>query len=269
MAQLKADVTVAGRSKEAGDKIVAAMKQANPEGSYDFQAVDVSLMSEVRKFSKKYMEEHKSLNYLVVSTGIMTMQGRTETKEGIDVKMALHYYARWFLINELMPALEASAGSNADTRVLTVLSAAEGKPVDMEDWDLKKHYSLSNAAAATTFYNDLMVQELSIRHPNVAFMHIYPGIVYTSLATRQSNPWYLRAAAMMTKPFTVSISECAEFMVSGLMDEKRGKGWWLLRNHGEEIKPTKFQTDEIRTKVWEHTDKLVQEALAKSAPSST
>lgn len=34
------------------------------------------------------------LDILVLTQGIATTQGRTETEEGIDMKMALHYYSR-------------------------------------------------------------------------------------------------------------------------------------------------------------------------------
>ena len=34
------------------------------------------------------------LDILVMTQGIATTQGRTETEEGIDMKLALHYYSR-------------------------------------------------------------------------------------------------------------------------------------------------------------------------------
>ncbi len=55
---------------------------------------------------------------MVLSQGIATIQGYTPTAEGLDEKLAIHYYARVAFIQALLPAL---AGSS-DARVITVLS---------------------------------------------------------------------------------------------------------------------------------------------------
>jgi len=261
---MKADVTVAGRNKEAGDKVVAAMKAANPSGSYDFRQVDVSMMKDVREFSNKYSEEFKQLNYLVVSAGIMTMQGRTETKEGIDQKLAIHYYGRWFLIQELLPLLEATADTGAEVRVMSVLAARSGAPAPADDLDLKKHYSLRAAANVAPFYNDLMVEEFALRHPKIPFMHIFPGFVNTPLPMRSHMPWYARWGAKILSPFGTSIPDAGDLMTFGLLNKDHNKGFFLLNSHGLPGEKLKTHTDETRKKVWEHTEKLVEEALAKS-----
>jgi hypothetical protein len=43
-----------------------------------------------------------------VPQGIATVQGRTETAEKLDVKMALHYFGRVDFVRELGPALDKS-----------------------------------------------------------------------------------------------------------------------------------------------------------------
>jgi NAD(P)-dependent dehydrogenase (short-subunit alcohol dehydrogenase family) len=50
------------------------------------------------------------LDYLVLSAGIATFQGFTPTTEGLDVKLALHVYARLAAALEAAPALRRSGG---------------------------------------------------------------------------------------------------------------------------------------------------------------
>jgi len=264
MAKMKADVTVAGRSKDAGDKVIAKLKAVNPEGVYDFRQVDVSLMKDVQQFSKQYKEEVKQLNYLVVSAGIFTLQGRTETKEGIDQKLAIHYYGRWLLIRELIPLLEATADSGGEARVMTVLASAKGKPAPEDDYELKTHYSLGNAADVAPFHNDLMVEEFSIRYPKLPFLHIYPGLVNTSAASNTKLPWYVRWGAKIASPLGASPLDCGQFMTAGLLGKDFTKGFFLLDNHGQRVQPLKYQTEDMRKKVWAHTEKLVGQALEKA-----
>jgi len=263
MAAMKADVTIAGRNKEAGNKIIAAMKAANPKGTYDFRQIDCSMMKDVQTFAKKYAEEFKQLNYLVISAGFMTMQGRTETKEGIDQKLAVHYYGRWLLIKELLPLLEATADAGGDARVMSVLAAVKGGPAPEDDFDLKTHYGLRTAADVAPFHNDLMVEEYSSRHPKVPFMHIFPGFVNTPLAQHPNMPWYARWGAKAVSPFGTSIADCGQYMTYGLLRKEHAKGWFLLDSHGNPYKPLKAQTADMRKKVWEHTEKLVESALQK------
>jgi hypothetical protein len=52
-----------------------------------------------------------------------------------------------------------------------------------EDIELKKKYSIKNAADAGGFYNDIGLDSLSLEHPNVGFIHACPGFVNTRWGT--------------------------------------------------------------------------------------
>jgi NAD(P)-dependent dehydrogenase (short-subunit alcohol dehydrogenase family) len=158
LASMKASVVIAGRNAEKGAPILEQMRSINPDGTYTFAKADVSLLADVRRFAKEFQASHSSLDLLVITAGMMRLGGRQETSEGLDDKLATHYYGRALLINELMPLLEKSAAEGKDVRVVSVLAAAHGAPVDPDDLDLKKTYGLKLAADAGTFHNDLMVE---------------------------------------------------------------------------------------------------------------
>ena len=94
-----AHIIIIGRNRAAAEDLIASLPTASSahdgEAKYEFVECDVSLMRNVRKTAKELVERLPRLNYLVMTQGMMTVQGRNETDEGIDKKMALHYYSRW------------------------------------------------------------------------------------------------------------------------------------------------------------------------------
>ena len=115
-------------------------------------------MKNAKTFASTFRQSNPELHGLVISSGLLSMAGRTETEEGIDRKLAVHYYGRAKLILELLPLLEETAKKGEDVRVMTVLAAGKGGKVNWDDKDLKTTYGLKAAADHATTFNDLLVQ---------------------------------------------------------------------------------------------------------------
>lgn len=91
-----AHIILVGRNRAAAEEIIASFpKPEGKEPKYEFVECDLTLMRNVRKTTAELKERLLKVNFLVMSPGIMTFDGRTESDEGIDRKTALHYYARW------------------------------------------------------------------------------------------------------------------------------------------------------------------------------
>lgn len=95
-------IVLVGRNTQAAEEVIGCLPRADSLNGprHKFVASDLTLMSNVRKMTAKLHEKLPKVNFLVLSPGIMSLQGRTETEEGIDRKLALHYYARWRIIHE-------------------------------------------------------------------------------------------------------------------------------------------------------------------------
>lgn len=148
-------------------------------GKHRFLRCDGQLLANAKAFTDQYAVDNKSLDILVLTQGIATIQGRTETSEGLDQKLATHYYGRMAFLAGLLPLLRASAATgDFKPRVLTVLSAGAHSAYPHYDTDpeLKEHYSLGNAAAAGCMYNDIAVDALSRDPANagITFVHAAP-----------------------------------------------------------------------------------------------
>ncbi|KAJ3322537.1 Endothelin-converting enzyme 2 [Boothiomyces sp. JEL0866] len=247
LAQLNAKVVLAGRNAKAAEDIIKSFPTNN---SHAFEKVDFSLLKDTRRFAENIKEKYKNVDYLVITAGIMRMTGRQETEEGIDDKMAVHYYSRARLILDLIPVMKTGS------RVLSVMAAAQGSLVTETDFDLKHSYSVFNASQACPLYNDLLADKLSTLYPNIVFFHSLPGMVKTNLI--EGLPWYLRIPTKLLTPFATSIEDCGTFMCSGFLAPERSSGYYLLGPKGEVVQKLKVHTDDLRDKVYQHTLDLIK-----------
>lgn len=91
-----AQIIIIGRNRAAAQELIASFPK--PEGKaveHEFVECDVTLMRNVRETTAELLGKLPKINFLVLSPGILTLRGRDETEEGIDKKLALHYYGRW------------------------------------------------------------------------------------------------------------------------------------------------------------------------------
>ncbi|KAM0543969.1 hypothetical protein ACHAPJ_012064 [Fusarium lateritium] len=254
-----AAITIVGRTKP----------QVMPPGNVSFRPIDATSMHSLKEFAQEYRNnnQNRSLDLLVMTQGIMSFAGRTETPEGIDKKMALHYYGRQLLIRELSPIMSQNA------KVLIVLDSLNGSPsrLNWEDLDLKNNFSLASAANHCMTMNDVMVQQHALVQNEEAgskrfFVHAYPGVVDTS--TTRNSTWYFRSfAKVAAKLVGTSPEQCAERLLDGAYKsaeegEKEAKFWSCIDNHGKTIQGKKIWSEEERKTIADHTWAVVDSKKA-------
>ena len=216
LAEAQYSVTIVGRSASRGAEVVSAMSLLGGKG-HSFIAADAFLLSTARSVAAEYARAHPAepLDILVLTQGMATLQGRTETAEGVDQKLALHYFGRVAFILNFLPLLRLAPSP----RVLSVLSAGvHGAYAHVaDDPELREHYSLKAAADAAGLYNDLELDTLSRLPENagVTFAHAAPGFVNTAWGTEM--PWAVRMLLRALKPFGKSAADCAEYMCVPLL----------------------------------------------------
>ncbi|KAL4151747.1 hypothetical protein PRNP1_008685 [Phytophthora ramorum] len=255
VAPLVAKLTLASRSCPAD--LIPSIRERNPKVDVAHVKLDVSSLHDVRRFTD--LHKDAAFDWIVMSPGIFSMKGRTETSEGLDVKMAIHYYGRFMIIHDLLPSL-----NRASVRVLNILAAATGGKPDVNDLDLKQTYSLKRCGEVTITYSDLMTQAFSEKAPLASFIHADPGVVDTSLVN--GLPWYVRLPAKALTPLIArSPEDCAKFMLSTLTKDAFSSGWHFVNKNAEKLQPTKFQTDELKEIVWNHSIGIIDDTLGQNA----
>ncbi|KAG8942031.1 hypothetical protein FRC00_012049 [Tulasnella sp. 408] len=255
--QGRAHIVIVGRSRTRAEEIIASFPKTS-ESQYEFLQCDVSLLKNVVTAANEAKGKISGpLNYLVLSQGLFHTKGYTPTSEGIDIKMALHFYSRWKFVDELLPFLEKAAESGQEARVMSITDPKIARALDVEDFGLKKNYSLARAAQQNSAYNNAMVQEYSRLYPNMSFSHTYPGWVDTGLT--RNAPWYMKPVISGLLLLGKTSEECGDWMLSALLNEKYNKGGFLFGEFGEEV-DVQRDSAENRALLLEHYRKQVAEA---------
>lgn len=261
-------IHIVGRNADAGNRIVSKLQTINPNAQATFHRHDMTLISEADALSKTLLEQEKKVNLLFLSTGFLSVAGRTETVEGIDTKMAINYYGRWRVVENLLPLVEKAAESDENARIVTVLAPGNEGPVNMNDLDLKNNYSLSNANRHFTEFNSLAVVRFAQLYPKIGFLHAGPGVVKTGIA--REFPWYIRLALQPVMLFASSPDDSAErfyYISQGSPDYRTGSHIidGSFKSLKEKADERGYLTPQLQETVWKHTEDMFKEALAKSS----
>jgi hypothetical protein len=168
-----------------------------------------------------------------------------------------------------------------DVRVLSILSGGKhGSYRDTSDFDLKHNFNLLNAANAAGFYNDLSLDQLSRDDAylsngganahgssasdkrGISYIHACPGFVKTTWG--KDFPWYMLYPLRLLQQLATSPEDCAKQLVEHAIvsSERKGQGFHVMGPAGQVCNVTKDHSEEMRDKVWEHTNELIDRALA-------
>ncbi|KAF7554287.1 hypothetical protein G7Z17_g3009 [Cylindrodendrum hubeiense] len=233
-----------------------------PHTNIEFRPLDATSMHDIKEYTNTFKSaQQQKLDLLIITQGIMTTAGRTETPEGIDRKMALHYYGRQLLIRELMPVL------TEDAKVILVFDGRFGTPANLkwDDLDLKKHYGLGTSANHCMVMNDIMIQFYAAQQQPQGttkrhFVHAWPGTVKSNLL--RELPWYLQPVGLASKFISVSADTCAEYLLNGASKcaaagNAEGRFWSNIDNKGRLIANKAIWNSEQMKTVADHTWALV------------
>lgn len=256
-------VTIAGRSAERGKQVLDQLTPAAAaatSSAQQHQQQQQHMFASVDAFDFKSLQalvddQKDSIDLLVMTQGMATMQSYTPTKDGMDEKLQLHYFSRMFLADRFAPYLNNEQGSSQG-RILTVLSAGIHKPYKKfkEDFELKHNYSIQNAADAAGYYTDAGFEAFAEEHRDLVVTHAAPGFVNTNWGTEM--PWIVRAALRpIQRLFGKSLEDCGETLVDSWL--KLPKGYSLLDPKGRVITDGIQHTKEERDIIWEKTWKLL------------
>ncbi|KAF5968007.1 Dehydrogenase/reductase SDR family member on chromosome X [Fusarium bulbicola] len=251
----EAIVTVCGRTKPT-----------NLPSNIKFSPIEATSMRAIKQWTDNFKQTFtgNQINMLIMSQGTSNFTGRDETNEGIDRKMALHYYGRQLIVCELTPVLKQ------DAKVLFILNGKEGSParINWDDLDLKTSYSMSTATQQSATMLDIMVQHYTAEQKGSYrrhYTHVYPGGVLTGLT--RAWPCYMRAAVGVVGPLiAIKPETCAERLL-GKLDkitsarEKDGYFWSNIDSDGSVINDEAVWSKTQRERLAEHTWKTIDSAL--------
>ncbi|KIK64399.1 hypothetical protein GYMLUDRAFT_220927 [Collybiopsis luxurians FD-317 M1] len=268
-----AHIILVGRNRAAAESIISTFPRPSisPSASdpgvvkpkHEFLSCDATLMQNVSSASSQLLQLAPKINFLILCPGFSTLGWEETKEEGLDKRMALHYYARWKFIQDLMPALINAQQSGEDAKVMSLLTTNRSGPkVNLDDLGLKKSKPFSTSIM-TTIYSDLMFDELTLRHPTLTFVHAYPGWVRTNIGSASPSA-FIRGASKpvqgLLKPWMTPKEDVGEFLLHGLIRTASKPGSWRLNEFGEVMVGKHEYAEDLitRKKLWEHTEEVMQ-----------
>ncbi|KAM3071927.1 hypothetical protein ACMFMG_008392 [Clarireedia jacksonii] len=171
---------IIGRSKKAAAPLLDELQKSNPSAKLNFMETELSLIKNVDVISDEIKSKEKKVDFVFVSPGYLTWDGRLDSSEGIDIPHALRYYSRLRLAYNLLTLLQASP----NPRVISILAGGKESAIDLDDLEVKNNFSTMKAAKNGTTQTTLAFEELAKQWPGISFVHKFPGFVDTGVLDR-------------------------------------------------------------------------------------
>lgn len=160
LAMKQARVILACRNLDKGRAAVDAILAAHADRDVELAELDLSRLSSVREFAKRFLEQHDRLDILINNAGVM-MPPYTKTADGFELQIGTNHLGHFALTGRLLPRLSSTPGS----RVVTVASAAHNwGALDLDDLHFENRpYKKMAAYGQSKLANLLFTYELQRR----------------------------------------------------------------------------------------------------------
>lgn len=154
---------------------------------------DLSLLSEAKRAADEVLALDVPLDILVNNAGLVN-QRRLLTAEGLEMTMAVNYFAPFALTLRLLPALRRAA-TRGGARVVNVTSNsyAIGR-LKLDDLTFERFYWPLGPYSASKLGNIYFTRELARRlaGERITVNAVHPGLIFTNLGIG-NNPGPLKA----------------------------------------------------------------------------
>lgn len=256
-------------------------KKTNNQMIYTEQ-VDLTSFHSIRTFATKWIDNAppRRLDALILCGSTLTPPGgkRRESEEGIEETWMVNYLANFHLLGILSPALRAQPIDRDVRVIIPTCSSYIGSPslkteISKENWSPGTAYARSKLALnvfGQAFQKHLDSYKRPDNFPcNTRVIFVDPGLARTPSTRRwltrgslwglgvyvitYAVPWFLLKSPLMA----------SQSILHALMEPEygRGQGGRLIKECMEvDFARKEVKDEEVAKKLWEDSDKLVEEA---------
>jgi NAD(P)-dependent dehydrogenase (short-subunit alcohol dehydrogenase family) len=262
-----AQVIVASRSAEKGDRAVASIRGETTGVKAELMLLDLASLVSVREFAAAFTARFERLDLLVNNAGVMMPPGREETSDGFELQFGTNHLGHFALTLQLLPLLVKTEGA----RVVNVSSSAQnfGK-LDLDDvqWT-QRSFDRMGSYGASKIANMLFTLELQRRFEGAGVdtlaMACHPGWTGTNLQKTSTLFRWLNPVFGM-KPWQGALPT----LYAAVADDAQGGGYYgpdgvmNMRGYPVPNKPADASTDrDAASKLWQ----LSEQAVGMNAPT--
>ncbi|KDR68831.1 hypothetical protein GALMADRAFT_215434 [Galerina marginata CBS 339.88] len=257
-------IIVVGRNKAAADALFTSLPK--PTGSqqelercgYEFISCDILLMKNVHQAADDIARRCPKINYLILASGKPIFGNMEETEEGLNSQLALRYYWKFAVTNDLLLNLRAAKDIGQAAGVFVILGNGMGPKINFDDLGVKKYHQYGVGPIwKGVSYGDLMLAMYAEREPAIAFTHMYPGLVNTEGNSPSAvSSWIAKLLLLLLRPlavlFFIKVDVSAENMIFGLLNGERG--FYQRNTVADNIGPRNVSYSESdKQAFWEHS----------------
>ncbi|ALR12564.1 short-chain dehydrogenase [Mycobacteroides saopaulense] len=182
LAQAGAEVILAVRNPEKGQRAIAEIKDENPSATVSMRHLDLSSLASIAALGDQLNDEARPVDILINNAGIMTPPSRDVTDDGFELQFGSNHLGHFALTGHLLPLLR-SAGTS---RVVTMSSGTNqfGR-LDFDDLQSEHRYNTNRAYGTSKLANLMFARELDRRSSEgrwgILSNAAHPGATRTNL----------------------------------------------------------------------------------------
>lgn len=185
LASKGADVLLAARNEEKGNRAVAEVRNLYPDASVNLLQLDLASQKGIKAAAEVVSKKFSKLDILVNNAGIMAMP-EAKTEDGYESQFGVNHLGHWSLTALLMDSLKEAEAA----RIVTVTSTAHHMiwNINFDDPYMRKKYSAWNAYSQSKLANYYFALGLhKMFSPSGGKMKSFlahPGLSHTNLQVK-------------------------------------------------------------------------------------
>lgn len=178
LAKLGARIVFTARSEEKAEALKSAIADLGAEAAY--VVCDLSSLTSVKNCAREFLHTHDSLQVLIHNAGVMPPQ-RQESRDGIELNMAVNYLAPVLMTELLLPLLHRSGPARIINVVSTLHKQGELDPDTLRGVaPYDKYRAYADSKLALVLYTRRLRD--SLQASDITATAVHPGWIKTKLA---------------------------------------------------------------------------------------
>ena len=191
-----ADVVLAVRNRDKGERVLAAMLRRHPGAKGRVMLLDLADLASVHAFADKAVRFLPQIDILLNNAGLGMQRARAVTVDGFERQFGTNHLGQFALTGRLLPALLKAPNA----RVVSISSIAHrGGQIDFADLQGEKRYGGGRAYSQSKLANLLFALELDRRAEaagaRLVSVAAHPGVAATGFVAAIGLPGPVSAIA--------------------------------------------------------------------------
>ena len=250
-------IIIACRNEAKAQQAVTAIKTATNNNAVHYLICDLASFESVKNCAEKYCQQFGQLDILINNAGLITDKLQF-TKGGLELQIGVNHFGHFLLTQLLLDLLQESS----EPRIINVSSTAHySAKINFNTFKGEigeERYSGFAAYGQSKLANVLFTKELVRRYPNIYSYSLHPGVVGTSIGTKNGNSKWWTIAWKIFSPFMLNPTKGAKTTVYLATSQEVLQSSGKYFEKQQEKEPSALAHDvELAQKLWELSEEMI------------